>query len=115
MLSFAIGNFNCFQHFAEWINKIFGFSLRNKIMEFINNSYDDETKSIINLFIFNYKDEYSYEIYQIMINLSIVYLIVIGGFHLLDNYDRLQSIIRYFKDNNIQLLYPCHVFHLRQK
>ena len=90
MLSFAIGDFNCFQHFAEWINKIFGFSLRNKIMEFINNSYDDETKSIINLFIFNYKDEYSYEIYQIMINLSIVYLIVIGGFHL----SLLQRIIK---------------------
>lgn len=90
LLSFAISNFNSFEHFAEWINKIFGFSVRNKIMDFITNTYDEETKSIINLFIFNYKDKYSYKIYQIIINLSIVYLIVIGGFHL----SILQRIIR---------------------
>ena len=59
-------------------------------MDFITNTYDEETKSIINLFIFNYKDKYSYKIYQIIINLSIVYLIVIGGFHL----SILQRIIR---------------------
>ena len=90
LLNFAIGNFNCFDHFAQWINKIFGFSVRSKIMEFINNTYDDKTKSIINFFIFNYKDKYSYKIYQIIINLSIIYLIVIGGFHL----SILQKIVR---------------------
>ena len=40
---------------------------------------------------------------------------VIGGFHLLNNDDRLQSTIRYFKDNNIQLLYPCHCVSLEAK
>lgn len=36
----------------------------------------------MNLFIFNKKDDYSYDIYKIVGNLSISYLIVISGFHL---------------------------------
>ncbi len=40
---------------------------------------------------------------------------VIGGFHLFDNNERLQSTIKYFKDNNIQLLYPCHCVSLKAK
>lgn len=34
---------------------------------------------------------------------------------MLDNDDRLQSTIRYFKDNNIQLLYSCHCVSLEAK
>lgn len=40
---------------------------------------------------------------------------VIGGFHLLNNDERLQNTIKYFKDNNIQLLYPCHCVSLEAK
>ena len=40
---------------------------------------------------------------------------VIGGFHLFDNDSRLQDTIKYFKDNNISLLYPCHCVSLQAK
>ena len=40
---------------------------------------------------------------------------VIGGFHLFENNDRLQNTIKYFKDNNIELLYPCHCVSLEAK
>lgn len=40
---------------------------------------------------------------------------VIGGFHLFDVDDRLQETIKYFVDNNIKLLCPCHCVSLRAK
>ena len=40
---------------------------------------------------------------------------VIGGFHLFENNERLQGTVKYFKDNNIQLLYPCHCVSLEAK
>ena len=40
---------------------------------------------------------------------------VIGGFHLFKNDERLQNTIKYFKDNNIELLYPCHCVSLEAK
>lgn len=33
---------------------------------------------------------------------------VLGGFHLFDVNDRVYKTIEYFKENNIQELYPCH-------
>ena len=40
---------------------------------------------------------------------------VIGGFHLLHNDERLQNTIRYFAENHIELLYPCHCVSLEAK
>lgn len=40
---------------------------------------------------------------------------VVGGFHLFKNDERLQKTIKYFKDNNIELLYPCHCVSLEAK
>ena len=40
---------------------------------------------------------------------------VIGGFHLFKNDKNLQNTIKYFKDNNIELLYPCHCVSLVAK
>jgi 7,8-dihydropterin-6-yl-methyl-4-(beta-D-ribofuranosyl)aminobenzene 5'-phosphate synthase len=40
---------------------------------------------------------------------------VIGGFHLFENDERLQNTIKYFKENNIELLYPCHCVSLEAK
>ncbi len=40
---------------------------------------------------------------------------VIGGFHLFENNDRLKNTIKYFKDNDIKLLYPCHCVSLEAK
>lgn len=33
---------------------------------------------------------------------------VIGGFHLLNNDKQLEETVKYFKENNIDELYPCH-------
>ena len=40
---------------------------------------------------------------------------VIGGFHLFDKDERLNSTIEYLKKNNIKLLYPCHCVSLQAK
>ena len=40
---------------------------------------------------------------------------VIGGFHLFENNEQLQNTIKYFKDNNIELIYPCHCVSLEAK
>lgn len=40
---------------------------------------------------------------------------LIGGFHLFENDDRLKYTIKYFKDNDIKLLYPCHCVSLKAK
>lgn len=40
---------------------------------------------------------------------------VIGGFHLFKNDEQLQSTINHFKENQIQLLYPCHCVSLEAK
>ena len=40
---------------------------------------------------------------------------VIGGFHLFHNDENLQNTIKYFKDNNIELIYPCHCVSLEAK
>ncbi len=40
---------------------------------------------------------------------------VIGGFHLFEKDDRLQKTIEYFKENNIEKIYPCHCVSLKAK
>lgn len=40
---------------------------------------------------------------------------VIGGFHLFENDERLEKTIEYLKNNNIELLYPCHCVSLKSK
>lgn len=40
---------------------------------------------------------------------------VIGGFHLFDVDERLEKTIKYLKENNIKLLYPCHCVSLKAK
>lgn len=40
---------------------------------------------------------------------------VIGGFHLFDVDDRLKNTINYLKENNIEILYPCHCVSLDAK
>ena len=40
---------------------------------------------------------------------------IIGGFHLFENDERLQKTIKYFVNNDIKLLYPCHCISLDAK
>lgn len=40
---------------------------------------------------------------------------VIGGYHLFDVDERLEKTIRYFKENDVKLIYPCHCVSLKAK
>ncbi len=65
-------------------NKIPNFWLvRYKAINYINLIYGNKsTSDFINLILFNYKSSYSIEIYQKIIQLSIVHLFVISGMHI---------------------------------
>ena len=79
---FVIGNYNLFKQITPAIDSLLHFSVRNYLIKFVNNSYDVKTSSIVNLLIFNIKQDVAKEVYQTMIDMSVVYLIVIGGMHL---------------------------------
>lgn len=77
-----IKDINIFKYLQPGMDHLFHFSLKNYCVNLVDNSYDKLTSSILNLLLFNIKKSYSYDLYKIMVNLSIVYLIVISGFHL---------------------------------
>ena len=85
---FTLYNFSLLKLLHNLIDMLCGFSIRNKIINWINNNYNSQTSSFINLIVFNVKNSTSYVIYDKMIDLSIVYMVVISGFHL--------SIFKYF-------------------
>lgn len=64
------------------IDKILNMSIRNKVINFVDNEYSETTSSFIDLIVFNVKNKLSYPVYDKLIDLSIVYMIVISGFHL---------------------------------
>ncbi len=81
-LYFLIKSYNFIGNMQTWIDSLFGFSIRWNLINFINNSYDDKTSSFINMILFNYKNDIAYDFYNKAINLSIVHLIAVSGFHL---------------------------------
>ena len=40
---------------------------------------------------------------------------IIGGFHLFDDDEKLAQTVKYFVDNKIEMLYPCHCVSLAAK
>lgn len=79
---YLIGNFNLFSHLRAYIDTLFHFSLRNTVLSFISNNYDPLTSGVIKLLIFNVRSSQTSWIYQNIINLAIVHLFIISGFHL---------------------------------
>lgn len=77
-----IKEYNLFLYLGSWIDNLFNFSIRNSLMDFIDNSYDPSTASFIKLILFNVKEEEIYDFYNKAINISIVHFICISGFHL---------------------------------
>lgn len=74
--------FNLFDHLGGYIDHLFHYSVRSHLVNYVNASYDETTSQILSLLIFNIKKDAGYDLYKAMCNLSIVYLIVISGFHL---------------------------------
>lgn len=65
------------------INEKQGFSIKNLMANYLDKEYDSLTSLFIKLMILNIEVDESYHLYKKMISLSIVYLIVISGFHLM--------------------------------
>lgn len=104
-----INDLDIFGLIQPGIDQLFHFSLRDKAINLINDSYDQFTSNILNLFLFNIKQDYGYDLYQNMIDLSIVYLIVISGFHL----SFIQNIFKHIFKNHRwlnQIVNNCFVF-----
>lgn len=83
IIYFLIKDFNFLVYFVNLINEKQGFSVRDLMSNYLDNKYDPLTSSFIKLMILNIKVDESYYLYKKMISLSIVYLIVISGFHLM--------------------------------
>lgn len=72
---------NNFEVFTKLINSVFEIDLRKNIINYVNSIHNSNVASFINLMMFNYKDDYGQEFYNKLIQLSIVHLIVVSGFH----------------------------------
>lgn len=83
LMYFFVKEFNFLAFLCNFINTKTNFILSEKISNFLDLKYDSLTANFIKLMILNIKAEESYILYKKMINLSIVYLIVISGFHLM--------------------------------
>lgn len=64
------------------IDNILHFSVRNKLIEIVKNNYSFKFANFINLLLFSYKNPNDLEIYQLSVQMSIVYLIIVSGFHI---------------------------------
>ncbi len=82
ILNIWIKDFNSFKWLGKSIDSLINFSLRNELLKFIDNKYDKFTAGFIKFFIFNIKNKYVEDFYKNLINLSIIHLIVISGFHI---------------------------------
>jgi ComEC/Rec2-related protein len=71
-----------FSQFSKWIDQLLHFSFRNELTNFISKNYEQMIASFMKLVLLNIKDNFSWKIYNQLIDMSIVHLIVISGFHL---------------------------------
>lgn len=74
-------NINSFEYFNNLFIKLFEFDLREKISNYFFNIHSNQVASFLSLLILNIKNNENYDLYNSLVNLSIVHLIVIGGFH----------------------------------
>ncbi len=106
IMFFAIKNFNFLTFLCNLINTKMKFNIRDLMCNFLDSKYDQTTSNFIKLMILNVKIDDGYVLYNKMIDLSIVYMIVISGFHFLfikkiiniifKNHEKLQFISNFF-------------------
>ncbi|MDE7087959.1 MAG: ComEC/Rec2 family competence protein [Malacoplasma sp.] len=71
-----------FDFLNVWINKILTFDLRNKINEYFVNIHGTQTGSFLSLILLNIKNNQNINLYYKLVDLSVVHLIVISGYHI---------------------------------
>ncbi|MDR1991741.1 MAG: ComEC/Rec2 family competence protein [Mycoplasmataceae bacterium] len=81
-ISLFFRHLNVWEHLSSNVDSVLHFSLRNKVKNFIDSNYDQRTKNFIDLLLLNVKEATAKNTYYHMIDLSIVYLIVVSGFHI---------------------------------
>lgn len=64
-----------------FLDQLFGFSLRNILINFIDKNYSGNLKYFLNLILFNNKNNDSKYLYKLFVEISSVHLIVISGAH----------------------------------
>lgn len=77
-----IKNFNVYDWLYKLILDVTHFDLKENIKCYFEKLYSEKESNFLKLLILNIKNDQGYDIYKQMINLSIVYLIVISGFHI---------------------------------
>lgn len=82
ILLFLFGQYCLFDRISLCLEHLFNFSLRNKIFLFIEQKYDKDIASFINLIIFNQKNFSTTIFYRKTISLGITWIICVSGFHL---------------------------------
>lgn len=71
-----------FKTISTSIDNLFKISLKDKLIDYLKNTHDQNVFGFLKLLIFNIKDQDNLSIYNQLSKLSIVHLIVIGGFHI---------------------------------
>lgn len=66
---------------GKTFNQIIGFDIRNEIAKFLDNIHSVQISNFIKLLILNIKNENNIDFYNNLKSLSLVHLIVVGGFH----------------------------------
>jgi competence protein ComEC len=82
LLSVFYCRFILWEHLSTWFDLFTHLSIKSHIQMYVNGNYDQTTSNFINLILFNIKENTGKIIYHHMIDLSIVYLIVVSGFHI---------------------------------
>lgn len=101
LIYFFIKDFNFLTYLNSLIQTKTGFNLRKYISSYLDRSYDDLTSNFIKLMVLNIKIDESYYLYKKIANLSVVYLIVISGFHLMF----IKKIFNFLLRNFLKLLF----------
>lgn len=75
-------SFSLFATINAGLDKCNGHVVRNEILAFFDRSYDKETAAFIKLILFNIKSNESHIIVKEAVDLGIVWLICVSGFHI---------------------------------
>ncbi|MCF0217547.1 MAG: ComEC/Rec2 family competence protein [Malacoplasma sp.] len=96
---------NYFQLIYDFLNRYLFFNLREIIANYFIKVQGETLGSFLNLILLNIKNANNYDVYYKLISLSVVYLIVVSGFHVNILCNLLGKI--FFKLNKTRKVFKC--------